>query len=199
METFESFVQRCELYFTHEQVILLRIMYKLGKFSHRFDTRKDEVGPNGEPLRYWEHVRRVMLILVEEVGLIDFHTLCVAGLHDTVEDTRLVPEEISLLFGPAICRSVLLVSKRPKAGFLKRLRRHGTWRELAVKVADRIDNLRSLGNSTPEFRAKQIQETLAHYPDLVERMEASADGESAQIQSAVGALAHLLSEEVAKR
>lgn len=164
-ETYETFMQRCEVFLPHADCVLLSVVYKLAKFSHRHDVRRDERGPDGEPLRYFEHLRRVALILMG-VGLVDRTVLLVALLHDSVEDTRLPAEEIRLVCGEEVSRRVLLASKTPKEGFRERLVRFGDWKVWVVKIADRIDNLRSLGNSPPEFRRKQCDETVAMYLPL---------------------------------
>ena len=166
-ETYETFIQRCEVFLPHADCVLLSIVYKLAKFSHRHDVRKDERDANGDPLRYFEHLRRVALILMD-VGIVDRTTLAVALLHDSVEDTRLHAEEIALVCGDEVSRRVLLASKTPKEGFRERLTRFGDWKVLCVKLADRIDNLRSMRNSTLEFQEKQCKETMEMYLTLAD-------------------------------
>ena len=125
-ETYETFMQRCDVFLPHADCVLISIVYKLAKFSHRHDVRRDERDASGEPIRYFEHLRRVALILMD-VGIVD--------------------------------RTTLLVSQ---------LVRFGDWKVLAVKIADRIDNLRSLGNSSAEFRRKQCNETAVMYLPLTD-------------------------------
>lgn len=175
-ENYQSFMDRCEVLFPHAECVRISLVYKMVKHSHRFDVRKDEKGPEGEPVRYFEHLRRVGLIFIQEVGLADFAVVLEALLHDTLEDTNLTAEEVSALTSPAVARGVLLMSKKPKQGFMERLVAHGTWREFAVKIADRIDNLRSLGNSTPEFRAKQVAETRELYLPMCELLRSASVG-----------------------
>lgn len=166
-ETYETFMQRCDVFLPHADCVLISIVYKLAKFSHRHDVRRDERDASGEPIRYFEHLRRVALILMD-VGIVDRTTLLVSLLHDSVEDTRLHAEEIALVCGEDVSRRVLLASKTPKDGFRDRLVRFGDWKVLAVKIADRIDNLRSLGNSSAEFRRKQCNETAVMYLPLTD-------------------------------
>ena len=56
-----------------------------------------------------------------------------------------------------MARIVQTVSKVPREGYVERLAACSDWRTLAVKVADRLDNLRSLrsGQVSPAFRARQ--------------------------------------------
>lgn len=168
LENYRTFMDRCEVWFPHASCVKLGIVYKLVKFGHRFQTRRDEFNDDGTNVRYFEHVRRVALILMDRANIVDERCVVEALLHDAIEDTRLTVEEISFISGPEVAKGVLLMTKKPKQGFLDRLRGHGTWRELAVKVADRVDNLERLDNSTKEFRMKQFIETEKHYFGLCE-------------------------------
>lgn len=154
----------------------IELAYTLAKFSHRAQTRK-ELGPDGEPLRYFEHVRRVALVLIDEVKYLDPSTIIAALLHDGIEDTRdLTPEMIEHTFGPTAARVVMLLSKNPKDGYLERLANSGSFRAFVIKGCDRLDNLRSLPPD-PVFRQKQITETREKFYPLFDRMVdlASAD------------------------
>jgi (p)ppGpp synthase/HD superfamily hydrolase len=51
------------------------------------------------------------------------------------------------------------------------------WRPYFVKACDRLDNLRSLGTTPPEFRAKQVRETVDKYYRLFDRMITLAPNE----------------------
>lgn len=178
-ENFETFMARCEVFFPHAEVVRISGAYDLAKGHHAHQTRKDEKNADGTPVRYFEHVRRVALILLDEAHLtLDPDLVILALLHDAYEDTRLGPEVISLFFGSEISRRVMLMSKKPKQGFRQRLEMHGDWKVLAVKVADRIDNLRTLGGAAPEFKAKQIRESLDMYTSLSNLMVQRATPES---------------------
>lgn len=61
------------------------------------------------------------------------------------------------------------------ATFMDRLRAHGDWRVLCVKVADRIDNVRSLNATPTRFAVKQIAETTDVYMPLADLMVARAE------------------------
>lgn len=168
--TYKNFIQLCEVLFPHTDCLLVSAAYKLAALEHGEQVRKDERGPDGEPVPYMDHVVRTALILLDEIGIAVVTAIIVALFHDAVEDTDLSPEEITLLFGVEVGKRVMLVSKKPKANFLRRLRQHGDWITFAVKVADRVDNLRHMSNSSDEFRAKQVRETREEYYDLADRM-----------------------------
>jgi (p)ppGpp synthase/HD superfamily hydrolase len=146
--------------------------YTLAKYVHRAQKRK-EIGADGLPMRYFEHPRRVALILMDTVGILDPVILCAALLHDTVEDSEeLPPAAIERYWGSEVAALVQILSKVPYEGYLDRLLRYGDWRALLIKSADRLDNLRSLrvGEVTVEFRDRQIEETRVKYMPLFERM-----------------------------
>lgn len=166
-ENKRTFLDRCEIFFPHEEVVKVSVAYSLAKGHHANQTRKDEKNPDGTPVRYFEHVRRVSLVLMDEVGLNTSINYPILGLlHDTYEDTNLTLEEINFVFGRDIAKKVALMSKKPKVGFLDRLRNYGDFETICVKIADRIDNCRSLKYCAPEFQEKQINETLEHYLTL---------------------------------
>jgi (p)ppGpp synthase/HD superfamily hydrolase len=132
-----------------------------------FDVRNDELDAKGEPLRYFEHVRRVALIILDELAIPDADCVIVSLVHDAVEDTKLAPEAITFVCGPENSQRVMLASKKPKLGFIQRLVDHADWKVLLVKMVDRLDNNRSLVHSKPEFIAKQVKETREVYYPLV--------------------------------
>ena len=133
-----------------------------GEFGHRAQVRK-ELAADGNPLRYFEHVRRVAIVLMDEAQVHDPDLVCTALLHDTLEDTEDIDSGIiEQFFGTNVARRVRLLTKEPKEGYVERL----AWADketVLVKACDRLDNLRSLGGTTEEFRERQIKETVQHY------------------------------------
>lgn len=169
-ENYQSFMERAEVLYPHHDCVRISIAYKLSKFEHRAQVRKSETNDDGTPVRYFEHARRVALIGMDEALFVDSELTIISLLHDTIEDTRLSPEEITAVFGPDVSQQVMLMSKKPKVGFRERLLTHGTWRVLATKTMDRIDNLRSMDNCSDDFRKKQISETIEMYIPLANTM-----------------------------
>lgn len=156
----------------------VEVAYLLAKKLHKGQTRK-EVGPDGQPLRYFEHLRRVALILVNEAGVKDHELIETALLHDSIEDTeeiQLVSLLVERLFGERVASMVRLLSKVPKAGYVERLREAtlvsgAPHREvLIVKAADRLDNLRTLPVDNPAFCEKQKRETREVYIPLFQEV-----------------------------
>ena len=167
-----SFQERLRPIVPPGQLLDIDLAYTLSKYVHRAQVRM-EVGEDGKPLRYFEHPRRVALILMDTVGITDPVILCAALLHDTVEDSdELSPAAIERYLGADVASLVQLLSKVPKEGYVDRLEKHGDWRALLIKACDRLDNLRSLDPADigGEFRARQVKETKEHYIPLFQKL-----------------------------
>ena len=173
-ENREAFFARLRPILSPGELLDVELAYALAKHAHRAQVRSER-GADDKPLRYFEHPRRVALVLIDEVRVSDPELICVALLHDGVEDTReLTPAMIERHWGPDVARLVQLLSKVPKEGYIERLATYGDWRARLVKAADRLDNLRSLGEHqvTAAFRERQLTETRRLYLPLLERLTA---------------------------
>lgn len=149
--------------FSEEDAGLIELAYMLAKKFHRGQMRK-ELDAAGQPLRYFEHVRRVSLILLD-LGISDATVVIAALLHDMVEDTdevRLANVLLERLFGSKVAACVRALSKTPKAGYIERLKA-GPPCAMVVKAADRLDNIRSLPADDWAFCARQREETRTVY------------------------------------
>ena len=126
--------------------------------------------------------------------------VCAGLLHDTVEDTALSFEEIGAMFGPTVAKIVegeTKVSKLPKmvraqmdlptdvvfssdASWradeqVENLRSMfiamaEDWRVVAVKLADRLHNMRTLRHMPVEKRVRISRETLEIFVPLAHRL-----------------------------
>lgn len=155
---------------------------------HKSQKRK---GERAEP--YINHPLQVANILME-VDLYDPILLAAAILHDTVEDTATQLSEIQERFGPQVAIIVAEVSddKSLPKDERKRLQTenasHKSPYAKLVKMADKIDNLRSLAASPP---LDWPRERLLAYIDWALQV-------CAGLQDAHPALAQLLKEEAEK-
>lgn len=148
------------------------LAYDLAKawFRSKYRKEKDEFG---NEIRYFEHLRRVALILIDELHISDPKIIIAGILHDAIEDTRAddyAAEQIERRFGADVVQMVKLLSKVPKLGYKERLLNFGDWRVLMLKGADRLDNLRSLHAGSEAFQRKQIDETRVEYYPVFDRM-----------------------------
>lgn len=169
-ENKQAFFDRLRPFFAPKDLLHIEHAYMLSKYCHRWQVRK-ELGSDGEPLRYFEHPRRVTLILIDEAKVIDRDIIIAGLLHDGFEDTRdLTPELVEHCFGSDVTGVIKVLSKTPKEGYLDRFVTSTDWRPYLVKACDRLDNMRSLDQSTREFQQRQVDETRDKYYPLFERM-----------------------------
>ncbi len=118
--------------------------------KHSQQRRKD-----ADASPYINHPIALVSILAVEAGIDDQDTLCAALLHDTIEDTDTSVEELVEAFGGSVASLVQEVTddkKLPKAE--RKLRQvehaaHLSPNARAVKLADKIANLRDVADSPP--------------------------------------------------
>lgn len=171
MENKETFQARLKPFFSPSDQMNIKLAYCLAKFGHRAQVRKEVV--EGKHTRYFEHVRRVAIVLMDDMRIMDKEMICAALLHDAVEDTDdITPELIEHAFGSSVAAMVNILSKVPKEGYHDRLNTCKNWKVLALKACDRLDNLRSLmvPGTTLDFQKKQIQETKSQYFPLFDQL-----------------------------
>lgn len=110
-ENRETFFARLEPFTPPSDLLKIQVAYMMAKYGHRAQVRQ-ELDGNGDHVRYFEHLRRTALILVDEAEVRDPNLICATLLHDALEDTRDVTAEIiESLFGHRVCQIVKLVSK----------------------------------------------------------------------------------------
>jgi (p)ppGpp synthase/HD superfamily hydrolase len=168
-ETKDSFFQRL-ISLTPSQLQYVKTAYIFSKFGHRHQNRK-ELNDYGEPLRYFEHPRRVALICIDEASIIDPEVIQACLLHNTLEDTEDVDAQIiEHTFGTKVCSMILALTKNEhnKENYVANLYNVTNPDIVLVKMFDRLDNLRSLNNPSCniEFAQKQIKETKEKYFEL---------------------------------
>ena len=165
-----TFFARLEPRLSHSELAKVRGAYYLAKFGHRAQFRK-ETNEEGNPMRYFEHVRRVALVLMDTAHCYDPDLVCTALLHDTLEDTADIDGAIiEQFFGPTVARRVRLLTKEPKEGYIDRLV-YADSETILIKACDRLDNLRSLSETSIEFQRKQIAETSNKYLHAFRRLK----------------------------
>ena len=119
--------------------------------------------------------------IVAELGL-DTQTIAAALLHDAVEDTGVTNKVIKQDFGETVAAIVDGVTKLDRLQFdSKEAQQAATvrkmlvamaddWRELIIKLADRLHNMRTL-SVMPEWKQhRTAQETLDIYAPLAHRL-----------------------------
>jgi len=186
MENKETFQDRIRPYFSPSAQLDIKLAYCLAKFGHRAQTRKELT--EGKPTRYFEHVRRVSIVLMDEMKIWERDMIITALLHDALEDCDdLTPELLEHSFGTNVVSMIKSLSKVPKEGYIERLNNCHNWRVLVIKACDRVDNLRSLmvPGTTIDFQKKQIKETKEKYFSIFDRMVAITPPEHLVAVSAI--------------
>ena len=155
----------------------IMLAYKFAELGH-----KGQLRDGGEP--YFEHPKRAALILIDELNIIDSHLLLISDmivaelLHDIKEESSILTwEEIELFFGPVVKLMVETLTKDKSLPlrerdekYMEKLKNADTDARIKmVKLADRLDNLRTLQACSAAKQKHIIQETQEHYLDLAEK------------------------------
>lgn len=164
----EELFQRIRAYSAEIDIKKLRAAYEFAKLAHQGQLRK-----SGEP--YLVHPLRTVQILTN--FHVDEDTLIAAFLHDVPEDTTIPVSEIEKKFGQKIAYLVDGITKLSKVYYqermeqrqiesLKKLFIHSAedLRVILIKLADRLDNMRTLRFIADEKKRTRIaRETLEIY------------------------------------
>jgi GTP diphosphokinase / guanosine-3',5'-bis(diphosphate) 3'-diphosphatase len=131
----------------------LSMLVKALAFSahkHKDQRRRDSAASP-----YINHPIALVDVLVNEGGVTDIDTICGALLHDTVEDTETTEDELVSAFGEVIASIVMEVTD--DQSLVKHERKqaqidhapHLSGQAKAVKLADKISNLRDVETNPP--------------------------------------------------
>ncbi|HYM35748.1 MAG TPA: bifunctional (p)ppGpp synthetase/guanosine-3',5'-bis(diphosphate) 3'-pyrophosphohydrolase [Steroidobacteraceae bacterium] len=168
-----ALLTKLENYLKPEQVDQVRDAYEFGAAAHQGQKRL-----SGEP--FIAHPVAVATILADLH--MDAQTLIAAILHDIIEDTPTVKDEIAARFGAEVAELVDGVSKLDHMQFRSReeaeaesfrkmlLAMTRDIRVIMVKLADRTHNMRTLGAMPPARRRAIARETLEIYAPIANRL-----------------------------
>ncbi len=134
----------------HSDIQLMVKAMSFAAHKHKDQRRKDiEASP------YINHPIALVDVLTNEGDVTDVSTLCAALLHDTIEDTETTHDELITVFGEEISSIVMEVTDNKSLSKQNRKQAqidhapHLTTKAKAVKLADKICNLRDISNSPP--------------------------------------------------
>src|SRR6187551_3572846 len=173
MIRFETLLEKVRAYSPDADLELLRRAYVFSALEH-----KGQVRHSGEP--YLVHPLEVADLLADMK--LDVVAVSSGLLHDVVEDTLTTPERIEELFGGEIAHIVEGVTKIGAIPFSSSEERQAEnmrkmllamvddIRVILVKLADRLNNMRTLHHLPEERRNKIAQETLDIYAPIANRL-----------------------------
>ncbi len=160
-------------YLPAEEIEIVQRAYAFGADAHQGQRRR-----SGEP--YIAHPVAVASILADLK--LDGETLAAAILHDVIEDTPAVKDEIAEKFGADIATLVDGVTKLDQVQFRSReeaqaesfrkmlLAMTEDIRVILVKLADRLHNMRTLDAMPSEKQRRIARETLEIYAPIANRL-----------------------------
>jgi (p)ppGpp synthase/HD superfamily hydrolase len=212
-ENRKSFLERFKE-LSKEQLMTLEMAYDLAKEAHR-----PQVRDTGE--RYFEHLRNVALILVDECNIKDAGIIIAALCHDSIEDSgifgnRSKPHSewkeqayfrLSRIFDPETANMIITLTK-PKADgeeikteeeahhiYIEGLK-NASNKTILVKMADRLHNLRTLPGTPRHKQIKIVKETNEVYFPIFEQVKEEYPQEGAyMIEQMKAAINNLRIEE----
>jgi RelA/SpoT family (p)ppGpp synthetase len=166
-------IDKLEAYLPPEKVEQVQAAYDFAFQAHEGQRRR-----SGEP--YITHPVAVADLLADL--RLDAETMIAAILHDVMEDTPTVKEEITTRFGTEVAELVDGVSKLDQIQFKSRAEAQAESfrkmllamvrdiRVIMVKLADRTHNMRTLGAMPPAKRRNIARETLEIYAPIANRL-----------------------------
>ncbi len=166
-------VEKVKSYHPAADVDLINKAYVYSARMHEGQLRK-----SGDP--YFIHPVSVAHIIADM--RLDAASICAALLHDVVEDTQATNEDLTELFGEEVAFLVDGVTKLGRINFTcKEDQQAESFRKmliamardirvLLVKLADRLDNMRTLQHMAADKQERIAQETLDIYAPLAGRL-----------------------------
>lgn len=157
---------------------LLRAL-QFAAYKHRDQRRKGE-----QQIPYINHCIAVAHLLAE-AGVTDLPTLQAAVLHDTLEDTDATASELEEHFGADVRCIVEEVSDAKELSWRERKERQVqiapslSQRAKQVRIADKIDNVRSIVQAPPDWPLERQR----RYLEWTERVVAGCRGCNAALEN----------------
>ncbi|MBX4189897.1 hypothetical protein KW791_01185 [Candidatus Parcubacteria bacterium] len=176
-ENREKLFARLESFLSFEYMLEVKMAYILSKEGHRGQPRKQKVA--GVPIRYFEHIRDVVLILVDELGIYEISLILTLFLHDCPEDSELVKLPlIRKYFGANVADKVALLtndfgsSPEGLKKYVKRMINARNQPVLLAKGCDILANVRTWPDK--EMAIRQLATKIPAYKAIGEAVCAQA-------------------------
>jgi GTP pyrophosphokinase len=173
----EQLLEKASSYIKATDLLKIQEAYSFAEAAHRGQIRK-----SGEP--YIFHPLAVAEILVEMQ--MDSLTIMASLLHDVVEDTNVLMQDLESQFGRTCALLVDGLTKLEKIRFKsKEEQQNENYRKMFVamaqdirviliKLADRLHNMRTLKHQSEEAQRRISEETLEIYCPIAHRLGMAA-------------------------
>ena len=173
MITIEKLIDKIKSVNPDANTELVEKAYEYAKEMHGDQKRE-----SGEP--YISHPLEVAYILADMQ--LDSEAIAAGLLHDVIEDTKSDYSEVAARFGDNVAMLVEGVTKLDKIQFTNKeeqqieslrkmfLAMAKDIRVILIKLADRLHNMRTLKNVSPEKQRLKARETLEVYAPLAHRL-----------------------------
>jgi len=173
MHQLDQIISELAGYFPTADVPLVRRAYQFAVQAHDGQTRK-----SGDP--YVTHPLAVAQIIAEPK--LDVASVCAGLLHDCVEDTSATVDQLGDMFGKEIAFLVDGVTKLGKLPYSTREEQQAEnfrkmllamardIRVILIKLADRVDNMRTLQYMPRDKQERISRETREIYAPLANRL-----------------------------
>ncbi len=172
-QSIDALIQKARSYNGKGDTRIIREAYEFARTQHANQLRR-----SGE--EFILHPLGVAHILADMQ--MDETTLAAALLHDVVEDTDITLEEIKRRFGPAVAEIIDGVTKLERISFANRGQEQAEnfrkmfvamardIRVVIIKLADRLDNMKTIGHLSEDKQREKARETLDIYAPLAHRL-----------------------------
>ncbi|HKA87444.1 MAG TPA: bifunctional (p)ppGpp synthetase/guanosine-3',5'-bis(diphosphate) 3'-pyrophosphohydrolase [Haliangiales bacterium] len=166
-------LSKVETYHPGADADLIKRAYVFAAKAHDGQMRR-----SGDP--YVVHPLSVASIITDL--RLDVPSVCAGLLHDCVEDTSVTVDELGQVFSPEVAFLVDGVTKLGKIPWSTREERQAEnfrkmllamardIRVILVKLADRLDNMRTMEHMPPEKQERIARETMDIYAPLANRL-----------------------------
>jgi GTP pyrophosphokinase len=173
LSSIDSLLQKVRSYDGKMDTKLIQEAYEFARAHHA-----DQVRRSGED--FILHPLGVAHILADMQ--MDETTLAAALLHDVVEDTDITLEDIRSRFGQEVAEIIDGVTKLDRLSFNNREEEQAEnfrkmfvamakdIRVIIIKLADRLDNMKTIGHLSEERQREKARETLDIYAPLAHRL-----------------------------
>ena len=173
LKRYKALLRACRPTIDKEDKKLIRLAFQTAVEAHKDMRRK-----SGEP--YIFHPLAVAQIVAGEIGLGTIAIVC-ALLHDTVEDTHLTLDDIQKLFGKKVATIIDGLTKISGVFYSGTSIQAENFRKMLltlsddvhvilIKLADRLNNMRTLDSMPRDKQLKISSETTFLYAPLAHRL-----------------------------